>query len=215
MFCLHTAFHVLSLTPEYKIMVCTWPPQMLFCTLDSTTLKTLHILPETNYHASFQNNSWHSLSLTQTRHIPCSKSHANFLLLTSFQGISPSLKPCCCSLTFQVLMVRSCWPFIQTPSCIITHFRLSMNVYSIYFQLPSISGGLLHPQLEDVMLLLQRLTNHSTIQCSDLSHHIRLTSLGSACMSSVTNQATCPALHTSSANNSFRGQKHQHIKTRH
>jgi hypothetical protein len=39
---------------------------MLSCSLDSVSLKTLHTLPETNYHALFQNKKWHSLTLTYT-----------------------------------------------------------------------------------------------------------------------------------------------------
>jgi hypothetical protein len=47
-------------------------------------------------------------------------------------------------------MVRTCLPHAQHPSWRTTHCRLSVTAYSIYLQIPSISGGrLLHPQPED------------------------------------------------------------------
>jgi hypothetical protein len=66
----------------------------------------------------------------------------------SFQIICPSLRPC---ITFHVtcwfLMVGSCWPCAQQPSYRTTICQLFAIAYSIYLQLPSISGGhLLHPQ---------------------------------------------------------------------
>jgi hypothetical protein len=53
-------------------------------------------------------------------------------------------------ITSLFFMVRSCKPHAQPPRWRTTPCRLSEIAYSIYSQLPSISGGhLLHPHPED------------------------------------------------------------------
>jgi hypothetical protein len=86
-------------------------------------------------------DSWHSSS----------KSHVHFPLLTSFQKIHPSLRPCA---TFCSLLVFYGGQFLaptQPLSWRITPCQLSTTTCSIYSQLPSISGRVLfHPQPLDM-----------------------------------------------------------------
>jgi hypothetical protein len=49
-----------------------------------------------------------------------------------------------------IFKLRNCWLHVQPPSWMPTPCRFSATAYSIYSQLPSISGDhLLHPQPED------------------------------------------------------------------
>jgi hypothetical protein len=46
-------------------------------------------------------------------------------------------------------MVKSFWPLAQPQSWRTTPYLLSVTAYSMYLQLPSISGGSPHPKPED------------------------------------------------------------------
>ena len=79
MFCLYNTFHVLSLTPEGLCMA------TISVILHSRqNYHTLHTLPKTNYHTSFQNNKWHSLTLTYT-----DLSHSMFQISCQFLLLIP------------------------------------------------------------------------------------------------------------------------------
>jgi hypothetical protein len=71
-------------------------------------------------------------------------------LFSSFQRICPSSRIC---VTYRNMLFFYSGVLLapaQHPSWITTPCRLSATAYSIYPQLPSISGGrLLHPQPED------------------------------------------------------------------
>jgi hypothetical protein len=97
---------------------------------------------------------WHCLQRPwpiEAPNIPHSKSHVHFLRLRSFQSICPILRPFvtfCNAFLFYggELSAPRPTPKLEGHPC-----RLSATAYSIYLQLPSISGGrLLHPQPEDV-----------------------------------------------------------------
>jgi hypothetical protein len=74
--------------------------------------------------------------------IPRSKSHILFQLLSSCQRISPGPRR---FETFRNILAPHSTPKLGTTPC-----RPSATAYSIYSQLPSIYGSLLHPQPEDV-----------------------------------------------------------------
>jgi hypothetical protein len=70
-------------------------------------------------------------------------------VLSQIQGIHPGLRPFV-KFRNKLIMVRTCYPTPNPQSWRITPCRLSATAYSIYLQLPSISGGhLLHLQPED------------------------------------------------------------------
>jgi hypothetical protein len=86
--------------------------------------------------------------LIEAPNMPRSKPHVLFPVLRSCQRIHPG-PTVCRILRNNFLGVGICYLPAQSPSWKATPFRLSATAYSIYWQLPSISGGrLLHPQLE-------------------------------------------------------------------
>jgi len=71
-----------------------------------------------------------------------------------FQTLRPNPSPCvtfCNKLfLFFFFFTVNCYPLAKLPSCRTIPRRLSATAYSIYSQLPAISGGrVLHPQPED------------------------------------------------------------------
>jgi hypothetical protein len=88
----------------------------------------------------------------QTSYIPCTKSHIHFLRLGCLCKKSVQVRSPLQHFVISLFSTVRSYPHAKPLSWRTTPCRLSATAYSIYLQLPSISGAhLLHPHPEDVL----------------------------------------------------------------